>query len=86
MITQIISAEEFWQNHAAEYVNKNSGVKQEVANDLKYIEIVIVSLNVRKHITFSWVVILKPTHVVRHIPLCWGFLSNIHSCHGLLLF
>jgi len=30
VITQIISAEEFWQNHAAEYVNKNSGVKQEV--------------------------------------------------------
>ena len=26
----LISAEEFWQNHAAEYVNKNSGVKQEV--------------------------------------------------------
>ena len=40
VITQIISAEEFWQNHAAEYVNKNSGVKQEVANELKYIEIV----------------------------------------------
>merc|ERR1719305_2280666 len=30
VITQIISAEEFWQNHAAEYVNKNAGVKQEV--------------------------------------------------------
>ena len=30
VITQIITAEEFWQNHAAEYVNKKAQVKQEV--------------------------------------------------------
>ena len=30
VITQIITADEFWANHAAEYVKQKAGVKQEV--------------------------------------------------------